>query len=61
MGTPMSQSLVLMLSKSTEVHLPPFVLNCSRLYDMVAIFGTFPIDDVHCEGLEGYSCSLDSC
>lgn len=61
MGTPMSQSLVLMLSKSIEVHLPPFVLNCSRLYDMVAIFGTFPIDDVHCRVSRVTAVLLDSC
>lgn len=57
MGTPVSRSLVLMMSKSTEVHLPPFILNSSRLYDLVAIFGTFPVDDVRCDGLEGFSCS----
>ncbi|EEC07015.1 hypothetical protein IscW_ISCW017950 [Ixodes scapularis] len=51
MGTPVSRSLVLMMSKSTEVHLPPFILNSSRLYDLVAIFGTFPVDDDYAEVL----------
>ncbi|KAG0436374.1 hypothetical protein HPB47_017984 [Ixodes persulcatus] len=57
MGTQLAMSLVGMLSKSTEMHLPPFVLNNSRLYDLVAIFGAFPLDDVRCEQLDGYSCS----
>lgn len=57
MGTPLATSLVRMMSKSTDIHLPPFVLNPSRLYDLVTTFGAFPLDDVKCEGLEGFSCS----
>lgn len=57
MGTPLATNLVRMMSKSTDIHLPPFVLNPSRLYDLVTAFGAFPLDDVKCEGLEGFSCS----
>ncbi|CAN7978514.1 unnamed protein product [Ixodes persulcatus] len=57
MGTPNATGILAMMSKSTEIHLPPFVLNSSRLYDLVTTFGAFPIDDVTCEGLDGFSCS----
>ncbi|CAN7978160.1 unnamed protein product [Ixodes persulcatus] len=57
MGTPTAPGILTMMSKSTEIHLPPFVLNSSRLYDLVTTFGAFPIDDVTCEGLDGFSCS----
>lgn len=55
MGSPIALRLVAMMSKSTEIHLPPFVLNAHRLYDLVTAFGAFPLDDVKCEGLDGFS------
>nr|UXX19178.1 nucleocapsid protein [Yichun nairovirus] len=57
MGSPMALRLVAMMSKSKEIHLPPFVLNAHRLYDLVTAFGAFPLDDVRCEGLDGFSSS----
>ncbi|KAM7315888.1 hypothetical protein ISCGN_005671 [Ixodes scapularis] len=57
MGTPLATNLVRIMSKSADIHLPPFVLNPSRLYDLVTAFGAFPLDDVKCEALEGFSCS----
>nr|ASY03233.1 nucleocapsid protein [Norway nairovirus 1] len=57
MGSPVALRLVAMMSKSTEIHLPPFVLNAHRLYDLVTAFGAFPLDDVTCEGLDGFSSS----
>lgn len=44
MGTPLATNLIRVMSKSTDIHLPPFVLNPSRLYDLVT-------------ALEGFSCS----
>lgn len=57
MGTDLANRLVRLMSKSTDIHLPPYILNPSRLFDLVTAFGAFPLDDVKCEGLEGYSCS----
>uniref|UniRef100_A0A6B0VBS7 Putative nucleocapsid protein n=1 Tax=Ixodes ricinus TaxID=34613 RepID=A0A6B0VBS7_IXORI len=57
MGSPVALRLVAMLSKSVEIHLPPFMLNAHRLYDLVTAFGAFPLDDVTCEGLDGFSSS----
>lgn len=44
MGTPLATNLIRVMSKSTDIHLPPFMLNPSRLYDLVT-------------ALEGFSCS----
>lgn len=57
MGTPLAVGIIRKLSRCQDIHLPPFVLNVSRMYDFVAAFGSFPVDDVRCEGLEGYSSS----
>nr|QYW05742.1 MAG: nucleocapsid protein [Nairoviridae sp.] len=57
MGTPLAVEVTRKMSKCQDIHLPPFVLNVSRMYDFVATFGAFPIDDVRCEGLEGFSSS----
>ncbi|KAG0441188.1 hypothetical protein HPB47_016021 [Ixodes persulcatus] len=57
MGTPLATGLISMLSKCQNIHLTPFVLNTSRMYDQVAAFGTFPVDDVRCDELEGLSSS----
>lgn len=45
------------ISDCTNVHLPPFVLSCARVSDMVAALGAFTVDDVRVNDVGRYACS----
>lgn len=54
---PFAPKLLLLLSACKNVHLPPFILNTSRIYDLVAAFGAFTTEDVRVNNSNKYGVS----
>lgn len=54
---PFGQRILHAISDCTDVHLPPFVLSCARVSDMVAALGAFTIDDVRVNDVGRYAYS----
>nr|USZ80657.1 nucleocapsid protein [Sichuan tick nairovirus]USZ80659.1 nucleocapsid protein [Sichuan tick nairovirus]USZ80661.1 nucleocapsid protein [Sichuan tick nairovirus]USZ80664.1 nucleocapsid protein [Sichuan tick nairovirus] len=54
---PFASRILVLLSNCRDVHLPPFILNTSRVYDLVAAFGAFTTDDVRVNNVGQYGVS----
>lgn len=54
---PCGGAILRMISDSKDVHLPPFVLTCARVSDLVAALGAFTTEDTRVNDVGRYACS----